>query len=312
MDRKNDGNRTRNASRSGRVGKRPGVNDMQAKSDLKMQTPRNRRNARREKIEKTSRGDFSNVRPGKSEYKVKTAKKTNLEKKRRAGALFARVLLFLLMTGVIFGLCALAFAMYLRSGDNESVPSVRMYYYMKGEEYDEYTRVSGSDYYRDGVYWLDLRKIAKEFSFTITGDDRGLRFIPDYDTGEFIAFSFGSPNCNMNGTQVALERVPILTDENFYVPKSFVDEYFKNMTVKTDEKTGYLHIELDSEYDEFGKLVAKKIEFSLKGEKPMQTINEDELPQSVRDRTYFEAAIPYMPGMTESGLSDSVDLKIGE
>ncbi len=257
--------------------------------NIKSQTPSQRRSAKEAKRINPTSPEVKSVSKKQQGFAIKKQNK----KARRAAA--AKVFLFLLIFAVISAVFCLAFSVSLKSVPKAEYKNITV---KIGAEND--TELKGQSlpyesFVRNGVFYLDMTEIADKFGFTTTGDHKELRFITDSDNGEYVRFELGSSFADMNGTTVRLDEETFVKDDHLYVPQSFFDSYVNGISIEFDGEKKQLLILRNTEKNVLGKLVEVDIGFKLKAMRNEELLDEGELSQEIKDKTYFINQAPMMP-----------------
>ncbi len=154
------------------------------------------------------------------------AKAKRYIKKNKLSVLFV-TLTALVLTAVLFVLGFMLVTSLL------SRPSTDDFTVILGDEKNKYT-VKYEDAMIDGVFYLDVIKIAKYADITVSGTEKKIKLMcPD---GTYVRFEHGNNTATVNGTRVHIKGTAkiISTDENeveCLVPYSFIEKLFSNPTV---------------------------------------------------------------------------------
>ena len=99
---------------------------------------------------------------------------------------------------------------------------------MGGENKDDFTVILGDDRYtakykdimRDGVLYVDMRRIADYTGLTVSGTKTSVKFT--YDDNNYLRFENGSDSAVINGSMVELGGVAVVNENICEVPYDFL------------------------------------------------------------------------------------------
>lgn len=257
--------------------------------NIKSQTPSQRKSAKEAKRMNPTSPEVRSVPKKQQGYAIKRPNK----KARRA--MVAKMFLFLLIFAVMFSVFALALSVSLKSVPKADYKNITVKIGVENEDGLKGQSLPYESFVRNGVFYLDMTEIADRFNFTTTGDHKELRFITDTESGEFVRFELGSSFANINGTTVRLDEETYVSDGHLYVPQSFFDSYVNGIKVEFDGEKKQLSILRGVEKNVLGKLSEVSIGFKLKSMKAEEFIDESELSQAIKDKTYFMNQSPTEP-----------------
>lgn len=121
----------------------------------------------------------------------------------------------------------------------------------------------------NGEMYLNFSEIAKEFSFSVTGDADAWKFIARDDYTEYAVFSPDSSEVTINGEKTRLSAPTFVKKQNLYVPMSFISDYMSGLVLTYDEKTHTITLKADTGDS------AEEIGFRLKDSSPLDPIQEE-------------------------------------
>lgn len=102
---------------------------------------------------------------------------------------------------------------------------------------------------RDGQLYLNFTYISNTCAFSVTGDNRQIRYLLRNENEDFVTFDLSSTSAYVSGHPVNMPAPSFLDESgNLFVPCSFVDTYFDGISVAVDEENDHLIIvTLDTE-----------------------------------------------------------------
>jgi len=261
----------------------------QPKMDIKSQTPSQRRNAKEAKRINPTSPEVRSVSKKQQGFAIKRSNK----KARRA--MIAKFFLFLLIFAVMLTVFVLAFSMSLKYVPPAEYKNISVKIGVENDSELKGESVPYESFVKNGVFYLDMTKIADKFDFTTTGDHKELRFITDTDSGEYVRFELGSSFADINGTTVRLDEETFVEDDHLYVPQSFFESYVNGIKIEFNGEKKQLSILRGVEKNILGKLSEVDIGFKLKDMRAEEVIDEGELSQAIKDKTYFINQSPIEP-----------------
>ncbi len=271
----------------------PKGNPDRSRMNIKSQTPSQRKSAKEAKRINPSSPEVRSVPKKQQGFAIKKQNK----KARRA--MIARFFLFLLIFAVTFSVFCLAFSVSLKSVPKAEYKNISVKIGVENDAELKGQSLPYESFVRNGVFYLDMTEIADKFGFTTTGDHKELRFITDFDSGEYVRFELGSSFADINGTTVRLEKETYIQDGHLYVPQSFFDSYVNGIEIEFDGEKKELLILRQTEKNILGKLTEVDIGFKLKAMRAEEFLDESELSQEIKDKTYFVNQSPMDPPATQ-------------
>ncbi len=117
------------------------------------------------------------------------------------------------------------------------------------ENKDDFTVILGNDDYtvkykdavRDGVLYVDMRKIADYTGLTVSGSKTSVKFT--YDDDNYLRFENGSSNAVINGSMVELGGVALVNESVCEIPYEFLTKSVGDgLKFKLDRETNTIQI----------------------------------------------------------------------
>lgn len=252
--------------------------------DIKDQTVARRRNAHVQKKIDPKRPEIQKGARRNQGYKIKNKKKGV----NRAFLVYST--LFLIVFILIASLCALLFYANLVKTDNADYSSIKLKMGLQHEvEEIKAVSVDVEKYYRDGVMYVNMTKMADEFGFIMTGDHRELRFITDEDSGEEVRFELGSQFARVNGSGIRLPGSVYKEEGLVFVPAVFITEYMNGVEFAFDEEEKQITVLRNTARNEAGRFVESDISFRLKSDDASASLPEGELTEAQKEKCYFKS-----------------------
>ncbi|MBQ8005975.1 MAG: M15 family metallopeptidase [Clostridia bacterium] len=128
----------------------------------------------------------------------------------------------------------------------------------------------------NGVLYMNMSRLAEEYSFVVSGTKDSLRFTAD--DNEYVEFTIGSRSAKINGDMADISYGPALIreNENVWIPLTFAENYFSGIAFLKDEEEQTISItreELDGSTED--EPLYAKITFKVKGSQALTGIDED-------------------------------------
>ena len=210
-------------------------------------------------------------------HRYNNSKSFRIKKARKnAFALFLRRALICLIFYAI--MLSSSFLLFKSTLSADNTPATSDYIYQVGSDSNIYSRkYLPWDKVRVGeTMYLNMTEIAKYCSMTVTGDSTQLRFITRDGSGEHVSFMIDSEIAYVNNVEVRMTGASFMSEDELYVPMSFVSGYMLGINVSYDSTKNKITVQNDPGTD--------KISFSLKDPVGTDPIDWDSIGYEIRDQ----------------------------